>query len=89
MLTLYIDASVAEGHYWTEGDTKAYDQYKWEGFGIFLGINILGAIYIAMRKDIIWTVGAMWLAMSIWRAPPKAAPVSVSVQITESQKRTN
>ena len=41
-------------------------------------LNILGAVFIALRKDIIWTVGAMWISMSIWRAPPKAAPVSVS-----------
>ena len=73
-----IRHSIAEGHYWAEGDTKAYDQHKWEGFGIFFVLNILGTVFIALRKDIIWTVGAMWISMSIWRAPPKAAPVSVS-----------
>lgn len=70
--------SISIGHYWAEGDTKAYNNYAWEGFGIFFLLNVLGAIFIAMRRDIIWSVSAAWLAASVWKETPKSAPVSVS-----------
>ncbi|KLO15509.1 hypothetical protein SCHPADRAFT_914398 [Schizopora paradoxa] len=79
-LTIMLPVSIfiALGHYWTEGDTKAYDNYMWEGFAVFFSINILGLVFIAVRRDIVWAVGAAWLAASVWNAPPKSAPVSIS-----------
>lgn len=53
----------------------------WEGFGVLFGINLVGAIFIAVRRDIVWTVGAAWLAASVWKQSPKSAPVSVSSYI--------
>ncbi|KAH8112264.1 hypothetical protein DFH11DRAFT_1511975 [Phellopilus nigrolimitatus] len=78
-LTLLLPVSIfiAIHHYWQEGDTSAYNNYMWEGFGVLFGVNILGALFIAMRRDVVWTVGAAWLAASVWNKSPKSAPVSV------------
>lgn len=79
-LTIMLPVSIfiALGHYWAEGDTKAYDNYMWEGFGVFFAFNLLGLIFIALRRDVVWAVGAAWLAASVWNAPPKSAPVSIT-----------
>ncbi|EJD05318.1 uncharacterized protein FOMMEDRAFT_78728 [Fomitiporia mediterranea MF3/22] len=74
-----ISLFIAVGHYWEQGDTKAYNSYAWEGFGVFFVLNVLGAFFIAWRRDIVWTVGAAWLALSVWQETPKSAPVSVCV----------
>ena len=50
----------------------------WEGFAAFFVFNFLYAIFIAIRRDIVWTVSSAWLALSVWQETPKSAPVSVS-----------
>jgi len=67
---------IAIGHHWTEGSTKDYDAYKWEGFGVLLAMNLVGLLFIALRRDFIWTVGASWIAAAVWTQAPKSAPVS-------------
>lgn len=59
----------------------------WEGFGVFFAFNLLGLIFIALRRDVVWAVGAAWLAASVWNAPPKSAPVSVRLLGSESYFR--
>ncbi|KAI5120385.1 hypothetical protein M0805_000165 [Coniferiporia weirii] len=79
-LTLLLPVSIfiAVGHYWAQGDTKAYNDYMWEGFGVFFAMNVLGLVFVIMRRDIVWAVGAAWLAASVWKETPKSAPVSAT-----------
>lgn len=70
--------SIAIGHSWEQGNSRDYNNHAWEGFGILFVLNLLYAIYVAMRRDIVWTVSSSWLALSVWRETPKSAPVSVS-----------
>jgi hypothetical protein len=48
------------------------------GFGVVLGTNLLGLAVVVIRGDIVWCVAATWVAISIWSAKPKPAPVNVS-----------
>ena len=48
------------------------------GFAVVLGTNLLGLLVIILRRDIVWCVAATWIAVSIWAAQPKPAPVYVS-----------
>lgn len=41
-------------------------------------MNVLGAVFVALRRDIVWAVSAAWLAASVWKETPKSAPVAVS-----------
>jgi hypothetical protein len=45
-----------------------------------LGTNLLGLAVAIIRGDIVWCVAATWIAVSIWSARPKPAPVNVSDQ---------
>jgi hypothetical protein len=49
-------------------------------FAVVLGTNLLGLAVVIIRGDIVWCVAATWVAVSIWSAPPKPAPVNVSDQ---------
>lgn len=51
------------------------------GFGVLLGTNLLGLAVVIIRGDIVWCVAATWVAVSIWTANPKPAPVYVSDQV--------
>ena len=51
------------------------------GFGVVLGTNLLGLAVVILRGDIVWCVAATWVAVSIWTASPKPAPVNVSDQV--------
>ena len=52
------------------------------GFGVVLGTNLVGLAVVIIRGDIVWCVAATWIAVSIWSATPKPAPVNVSDQVT-------
>ncbi|KAL5520706.1 hypothetical protein ACEPAF_2708 [Sanghuangporus sanghuang] len=79
-LTLLFPVSIfiAVGHTWEQGKIKDYNNYAWEGFGVFFALNALYAAYIAVQRDIVWAVSSSWLALSVWRETPKSAPVSVT-----------
>jgi hypothetical protein len=47
-------------------------------FGIVLGTNLLAFAVVLIRSDIVWCVAATWIAVSLWSATPKPAPVHVS-----------
>lgn len=51
----------------------------WEGFGVMLGVNLLGLLVIILRRDLVWCIGAVWVCVSVWSSRPKAAPVVVSL----------
>ena len=60
------------------------------GFGVLLGTNLLGLAVVIVRGDIVWCVAATWIAVSIWTANPKPAPIYVSDQAKMSvQKKKN
>jgi len=42
-----------------------------------LGVNIIGLLIVAFRRDIVWCVGATWVCISIFTA--KAKPSSVYI----------
>ena len=59
------------------------------GFGVVLGTNLLGLIVVIIRGDIVWCVAATWVAVSIWTATPKPAPVYVSDQAKIGETRNS
>ena len=56
-------------------------------FGILLGTNLLGLAVVIVRGDIVWCVAATWIAVSIWSAKPKPAPVYVSHRVVGREKK--
>jgi hypothetical protein len=52
--------------------------YAMTAFAVILGTNLLGLAVVIIRGDIVWCVAATWVAVSIWTAPPKPAPVNVT-----------
>jgi len=61
------------------GNPQNYaDWHAMAGFAVILGTNLLGLLVIILRRDIVWCVAATWIAVSIWAARPKPAPVYVS-----------
>jgi len=55
-----------------------YDEHAWPGFGVALGINLLGLLVIIMRRDIVWAVAATWICISVFTARPKPSSVYVT-----------
>ncbi|KAF8955761.1 hypothetical protein BDZ97DRAFT_1855874 [Flammula alnicola] len=47
-------------------------------FGVLLGTNLAGLIVVIVRRDIVWCVAATWIAVSLWTAVPKPAPVYIT-----------
>lgn len=69
--------SVTLGHAWNPAHKDHYREHQWEGFGVILGVNLLGLLIIAIRRDIVWCVGATWINVAIWATKLKPAPVYV------------
>jgi len=59
-------------------DPTHYDDHAWPGFGVVLGINLIGLLVIIMRRDIVWAVAATWICISIFTARPKPSSVFVT-----------
>ncbi|TDL19451.1 hypothetical protein BD410DRAFT_752127 [Rickenella mellea] len=79
MLTLSQSIFIAVGHYWLPNCPLCYDRYEWEGFGVIFSLNFLGLLIIAIRRDIVWCAGAVWVCASVWRETPKSGPVQATV----------
>ncbi|KAJ3570982.1 hypothetical protein NP233_g4048 [Leucocoprinus birnbaumii] len=62
------------------GSDPSYSAWHvWPVFGVVLGTNLLGLIVVVLRRDIVWTVAATWICISIWSLRPKPAPVYFTV----------
>ncbi|KAF9485692.1 hypothetical protein BDN70DRAFT_871014 [Pholiota conissans] len=48
------------------------------GFGVVLGTNLASLIVVVSRSDLVWCAAATWIAVSIWSASPKPAPVYIT-----------
>ncbi|KAI0317807.1 hypothetical protein OF83DRAFT_97171 [Amylostereum chailletii] len=73
---------VTLGLAWNPAHDDHYAKGQWAGFGVVMGVNIVGLLVIAMRRDIVWCVGATWICVSIWsdsrNSRPKPAPVYIT-----------
>jgi len=67
------------GWTWSPGEQQHYGRFQWHGFGVILGVNLLGLIVIVLRRDIVWCVSASWICASIWTLAPKPFPVWITV----------
>jgi len=67
------------GWTWSPGEQQHYGRYEWQGFGVMLGVNLLGLVVIVLRRDIVWCVAASWICASIWTLAPKPFPVWITV----------
>ncbi|KAK7678063.1 hypothetical protein QCA50_019004 [Cerrena zonata] len=72
---------VTLGWTWSPGEPQHYARAQWPGFGIVLGVNLLGLAVIIFRRDIVWCVAASWICASIWTLKPKPFPVFITVMI--------
>ncbi|CAL1709836.1 unnamed protein product [Somion occarium] len=66
---------------WSPGEPQHYARGQWAGFGVVLGVNLLGLVVIVLRHDIVWCVAASWLCASIWSLKPKPFPVFITAVI--------
>jgi len=55
-----------------------YNEHSWPGFGVVLGVNLVGLIVVIIRRDIVWAVAATWICISVFTARPKPAPVYIT-----------
>jgi len=65
------------GHTWSHGDQTHYTRGQWPGFGVMLGVNLIGFVVIVIRRDIVWTIGAVWVCAAVWSQKPKPASVYI------------
>jgi len=70
---------VTLGWTWSPGEPQHYARHQWAGFGVILGVNLLGLIVVVLHQDIVWCVAASWICASIWSLKPKPFPVFVTV----------
>lgn len=81
-LTLLLPLTVfmEMGHDW---ELPKYDEsYPWEGFAAVTAAGILAVIVVAVRQDVIWGLGTMWILWSIGGMKAKSSQVMVSGQQT-------
>ncbi|EIM87324.1 uncharacterized protein STEHIDRAFT_120974 [Stereum hirsutum FP-91666 SS1] len=78
MLLFPYSLFVTLGHAWDPAHKDHYRAHQWEGFGVILGVNLLGLIIVAVRRDIVWCVGATWINVAIWATKLKPAPVYIT-----------
>ncbi|KAH9947791.1 hypothetical protein B0H21DRAFT_311090 [Amylocystis lapponica] len=69
------------GFTWSPGEQQHYARHQWAGFGIMLGVNLLGLAVVALRRDIVWCVAASWMCASVWSRSPKPFPVFLTVVV--------
>jgi len=55
-----------------------YGRHAMAGFGVVLGINLVGLLVIILRRDIVWAVAATWICISVFSARPKPALVYIT-----------
>jgi len=58
-------------------DTSYDTWHIWPVFGVFLGTNLIGLAVVIFRRDVVWTVAATWICISIWSLRPKPVPIYV------------
>ncbi|CCM01847.1 uncharacterized protein FIBRA_03917 [Fibroporia radiculosa] len=63
------------GYTFSPGEPQHYARHQWAGFGVLLGVNLLGLLVVVLRRDIVWCVSACWMCASIWSRSPKPMPV--------------
>lgn len=51
--------------------------HVWPVFGVVLGTNLVGLLVVILRRDIVWTIAATWICVSIWSERPKPTPIYV------------
>ncbi|OBZ73489.1 hypothetical protein A0H81_06154 [Grifola frondosa] len=64
---------------WSPGEQQHYARGQWAGFGVMFGVNLLGLLVVALRRDIVWCVAASWICASVWSLRPKPFPVFFTV----------
>ncbi|EKM75927.1 hypothetical protein AGABI1DRAFT_131825 [Agaricus bisporus var. burnettii JB137-S8] len=53
--------------------------HVWPIFGVVLGTNLVGLLVVILRRDIVWTIAATWICVSIWSERPKPTPIYATV----------
>ncbi|KAJ8520876.1 hypothetical protein ONZ45_g2390 [Pleurotus djamor] len=61
------------------GIPRDYDRYAFEGFLAVFFTNLVSIIVIAVRRDIVWCIAAVWICISVWSERPKASSVYITV----------
>ena len=73
----WYSLSIALGYGHDPAHRDNYTTWQWPAFGILIAVNFVGMAIIAARRDIVWTVGATWINISLWATNYKPAPVFV------------
>jgi len=61
------------------GPPPEYGQWHaWAGFGAVCAANVLGAVVVLVRRDVVWAAAATWVCVSIWSERPKPNPVYIT-----------
>ncbi|CCA69614.1 hypothetical protein PIIN_03553 [Serendipita indica DSM 11827] len=77
--TLFLPLTVfmAIGHDWSLARDDL--SYPWEGFAVIATMGVLGVVIAGWRRDLVWTIGTMWLLWCIGGLKPKSTPVMTGI----------
>jgi len=59
-------------------EARDYNEHVLSGFGVILGVNILGLFVICLRRDIVWAAAATMICISTFTARPKPAAINIT-----------
>ena len=54
---------------------RDYDKRSWEAFAFIMGTNFVGLIWVLIRRDLVWTIGGVWVMLAMMSERPKPVPV--------------
>ncbi|KAG9047926.1 hypothetical protein FS837_001182 [Tulasnella sp. UAMH 9824] len=52
-----------------------YDHRSWEAFAFIVGVNALGLVWVFIKRDLVWTIGGVWVMVALMSKRPKGVPV--------------
>ncbi|KZT60009.1 hypothetical protein CALCODRAFT_523122 [Calocera cornea HHB12733] len=61
------------------GGDVDWGKWAWPAFGFIVGLNTVGLINVAWKRDVISALAGVWLVLSIGLSRPKPAPVFAAV----------
>ncbi|CED84874.1 hypothetical protein [Phaffia rhodozyma] len=66
---------------WESRDPATYAKYSWQAIGILAGVNVVGLLMVFVTKDLVWTVSAEYLLVSLLLKKPKPFTMVVTLFI--------
>ncbi|KAJ7090596.1 hypothetical protein C8R43DRAFT_293284 [Mycena crocata] len=79
-LTLFVDLGLVYTPRYEDIPVN-YNAHSWPGFGVVFGTNFVSFLVVIFRRDIVWSVAATWICISIWSQRPKPQAVYITALV--------